>query len=93
MTHLTPHASFNQEATAEAQLLNLEDLFIISVLIKQRRSGHADISWRESCRCIDGCCIPFGEAAAAVFTGSTLLEHLIELSRHPCYAAMRFFLL
>lgn len=93
MTHLILRASVNLKATAEVQLLNLEDLFIISVLIERRRSGYADISWQESCRCIDGCCIPFGGEVAVVFTGSTLLEHLIERSRRPCFVALRFVLL
>lgn len=65
---LTLCTSVGREGTVEVQLLNLEDLFIIAVIIARMHSSHADISWRESCRRIDGCCIPFGgEAAEGVY--------------------------
>lgn len=74
-----------RRAAAEEQLLNLEHgrLFIMSAALTYRG--------RRARRCIDGRCIPFRGKAAAVFTGSTLLEHLIELSPRPLFCCSVLF--
>lgn len=72
------------EAAAEVQLLNLEDLFIISVLIERIVAGELQVYWWLPHFILE-------ESVAAVFTGSTAPERFIEPSRCPCFAAFCFF--